>query len=192
MIRRSHRRLRRSLTVAVLFLVLAAVGVVSVLRILYPLPAEYRESVETAAEKYDLPPSLIWAVIHTESGFSPDARSSAEAIGLMQITAPTMEWALMRSGVTTVPSEEALTDPAFNIEIGTCVLHLLSEQFSEQDTVLAAYNAGMGTVRKWLGDTAYSADGKTLHTIPFKETAKYVTRVHRAQTIYQTLYGVDR
>jgi soluble lytic murein transglycosylase len=70
------------------------------------------------------------------------------------------------------------------------VLHLLGEQFREQDTVLAAYNAGMGRVQTWLADTAYSTDGETLHTIPFKETRHYVTKVRLAQKIYQKLYGL--
>lgn len=190
MTRWMKRRVWRSVFV-VLLLVLLIVGILS-LYALYPLPSDYAQTARDAAETYDLAPSLVLAVIHTESHFSPTARSSAGAIGLMQVTVPTMEWALMRSGVDDVPPEEALTDPAFNVEIGACVLHLLGETFSERDTVLAAYNAGMGTVQNWLSDTAYSADGKILHTIPYEETAQYVKRVRRAQTIYQILYGVDR
>ncbi len=184
---RRKRRVRRWIAAVALLLVLACGGV-WLLCTLYPLT--YEAEVQAAAEKYDLSPSLVYAVIHTESGFDPEARSSADAVGLMQVTAPTMEWALMRSGVSGTPDEAMLTDPAFNVEIGTCVLHLLGEQFSEQDTVLAAYNAGMGHVQTWLSDTAYSADGKTLHTIPFKETANYVKKVHRAQKIYQILYDI--
>lgn len=185
---RAKRRARRWLLTVLLF-VLPVIGGVWLLRTLYPL--SYEQEVRSAAEKYGISPSLVYAVIHTESGFDPEARSSAGAVGLMQVTPPTMEWALMRSGVSGTPDEKMLTDPAFNIEIGTCVLHLLGEQFNERDTVLAAYNAGMGHVQTWLSDTAYSADGQTLHTIPFEETANYVKKVHRAQKIYQRLYGID-
>ncbi len=176
---------------AVAVLLLLAVGGVLLMRALYPMPAEYRDTVQAAAEKHGVSPSLIWAVIHTESGFSSNARSAAGAVGLMQVTVPTMEWALMRGGEKDFPSETALTDPVFNIEIGTSVLRLLSEQFRVQDTVLAAYNAGMGHVQNWLSDPACSADGETLVAIPFEETAQYVKRVHRAQTIYKILYGID-
>lgn len=182
------RRVRRWLAAVVLLLLLVC-GSVVLLRALYPV--RYEQEIRAAAEKYGLAPSLVLAVVHTESGFDPEAYSSAGAIGLMQVTAPTMEWALMRSGVTDPPTAGSLTEPAFNIEVGTCVLQLLGEQFSEQDTVLAAYNAGMGHVQSWLSDAAYSADGKTLHTIPFEETEHYVKKVHRAQYIYQKLYGIS-
>lgn len=178
------------------WLLLAVVLVIVGLRMVVPrvlraaYPDTYRAEVLAAAETYDLPPSLIFAIIHTESGFDPAARSKAGAMGLMQVTEPTMEWALMRSGVSAVPPVERLTDPAFNIGIGSRVLVLLGEQFEHEDTVLAAYNGGMGNVREWLGDSRYSADGVTLHTIPFKETEKYVKKVRFAQKMYQKLYDL--
>ncbi len=187
---RTKRRLRRWIAAAVTALLLLAVGGVLLLRGLYPMPTQYRETVKAAAEKHGVSSSLIWAVIHTESGFSPEARSAAGAVGLMQVTAPTMEWALMRGGAEEFPSEDALTDPTFNIEIGTSVLRLLGERFGVQDTVLAAYNAGMGNVQNWLRDPSCSADGETLSVIPFEETAQYVKRVRRAKTIYQLFYGI--
>ncbi len=188
MTNKAKRRLCRYAAVLLACGVLLMLGAAVLLRSLYPYPAAYDGMIRSASKKYGIAPSLITAVIHTESGFDPKARSTADAIGLMQVTAPTMEWALMRSGVSGTPDVTMLTEPAFNIEIGTCVLHLLSEQFSEQETVLAAYNAGMGHVQTWLSDTAYSADGKTLHTIPFSETRNYVRKVRVAQKIYQILY----
>ena len=188
--KRTKRRLRRWGIGVVATMLLLSVMAMWVLRGVYPMPPEYRDTVTAAAEKHGVAPSLIWAVIHTESGFSPDARSSAGAVGLMQVTAPTMEWVMMRDGIEEVPAASALTDGHFNIEIGTSVLRLLGERFAVQDTVLAAYNAGMGNVQTWLADPSYSADGETLTVIPFKETAQYVKRVRRAQTIYKLLYGV--
>ncbi len=189
MVSKTKRRVRRGIAVLLVLLLMMG-GSVLLLRALYPL--RYEQEVRAAADNYGLSPSLVFAVIHTESGFDPAAVSSAGAEGLMQVTPPTMEWALMRRGDSHTSTAHTLTDPAFNIEIGTCVLHLLREQFSESDTVLAAYNAGMGNVQAWLADPAYSADGKTLHTIPFEETKNYVKKVHRAQKIYQILYGTDK
>ena len=179
-----------------LWLLVAVALVIVGLRVAIPhflravYPDTYRAEVLAAAEQYDLPPSLIFGIIHTESGFDPAARSKAGALGLMQVTEPTMEWALMRSGVSAVPPVEQLTDPAFNIGIGSRVLVLLGEQFSNEDTVLAAYNGGMGNVREWLSDSRYSADGVTLHTIPFEETENYVKKVRFAQKMYQKLYDL--
>lgn len=153
-------------------------------------PDHYREDVLAAAERYELPPSLLFAVIHTESGFSPDACSHAGAIGLMQVTEPTLQWAMMRTGGDTALSGDALLDPALNIDVGARVLSLLFEMFSSEDTALAAYNAGMGNVREWLADSRYSDDGVTLKAIPFEETKNYVKKVRFAQKIYQKVYNL--
>ena len=187
---RTTRRVWGVVAALLLVVILLPLLAVVALRSLYPYPTVYREEIYTAAEAYDLPPSLVYAVIHTESGFAPDVQSSAGAIGLMQVTPPTMEWALMRGGEDTPPTAEALADPAFNIDVGCRVLQLLGQSFEEQDTVLAAYNAGMGNVRKWLSDPAYSDDGETLHTIPFAETRNYVQKVADAKEMYRALYGL--
>lgn len=157
-------------------------------RAVYPL--KYRESVLAAAEENGLPPSLILAVIHTESGFSPGAVSSAGAVGLMQVTEPTLQWMMMRTGGDTTLTADYLTDPEHNIQVGSGVLALLLAQFESEDTALAAYNAGMGTVSGWLKDVRYSADGITLHTLPYPETANYVKKVHAARIMYQKLYDL--
>lgn len=151
-------------------------------------PDTYRDTVLAAAEEYDLPPSLIFAVIHTESSFRPDAVSTAGAVGLMQVTEDTLDWAVMRTNGDTSLTVNDLTDPTVNIHTGACVLSLLSDMFQNGDTVLAAYNAGMGNVKEWLSDSRYSADGVTLDAIPFEETDRYVAKVRHAQNIYQKLY----
>lgn len=158
-------------------------------RAAYPLA--YEEQVTETAERYGLPPSLIFGVIRTESHFRAGAVSSAGAVGLMQITEPTLEWVLMRRGAAGSLTLEDLSDPAVNVDVGGHVLLLLKELFEDEDTVLAAYNAGLGRVRGWLQDERYSADGVTLHTIPFAETAGYVEKVREAQKMYQKLYGFE-
>lgn len=188
---------RRSATVAqVLLLLIALAGVLLLLRfgceryLRAAYPDTYRDTVPAAAEEYDLPPSLIFAVIHTESSFRPEAVSTAGAVGLMQVTEDTLDWAVMRTDGDTSLSANDLTDPAVNIHVGTCVLSLLSQMFENGDTVLAAYNAGMGNVQEWLADSRYSADGVTLDTIPFDETDRYVEKVRYAQKMYQKLYDL--
>ena len=153
-------------------------------------PCKYSDLVEEAATAYDIPPSLVYAVIHTESKFQPDAHSSAGAMGLMQLTDETYQWALQRAGQPT-DSSASLFDPAVNIRYGTYVLSLLGEQFTNTETVLAAYNAGQGHVREWLDDPAYSADGETLDVIPYPETEEYVERVLSAREQYQILYDLE-
>ncbi len=154
-------------------------------------PLEHQTLVENAAAEFQLPPSLIYAVIHTESSFEEGATSHADARGLMQLTDATFRWALSRAGETDRYTPEDLYDPAVNIHYGVYVLTLLGEQFDNTDTVLAAYNAGQGKVRDWLEDPAYSADGIHLDSIPYLETANYVQRVNTARRHYQTLYNME-
>ncbi len=153
-------------------------------------PLEYSSFVEKTAAEFDIEPSLIYAVIHTESGFDPDALSVADAKGLMQLTDDTYRWALSREGSQTAFEPQNLYDPATNIHYGVYVLTLLGELFENADTVLAAYNAGQGRVKEWLSDPAYSDDGITLKHIPYPETHDYVRRVREAQTYYRRLYNI--
>lgn len=158
-------------------------------RKVYPL--EHEALVEAASEEFDIPASLIYAIIHTESSFEEDATSHAQAKGLMQLTDDTFQWALMRAGETGKYTTDALYDPQVNIHYGVYVLKLLGEQFPDMQTVLAAYNAGQGRVKEWLKDPAYSADGEHLDAIPYAETAEYVRRVEKARQRYRQLYRLD-
>ncbi len=150
-------------------------------------PLEYTEEVEAAAEEYDVPPVLLYAVLHTESGFDPDAESDAGALGIAQITPETFEWLQTKTGET-LPTD-ALYEPETAIRYSAAFLSLLLSEFDgDIPTAVAAYHAGRGQVNAWLSDTRYSADGKTLIDIPARGTNHYVYKVQRAMRIYQNLY----
>lgn len=153
-------------------------------------PCDYADAVNTCAAEFDLPPSLIYAVIRTESGFHPDAVSHAGAVGLMQVTEDTCRWALRRSSTQTEFNPQLLIIEQENIHYGSLILRLLITDFGNTETALAAYNAGQGHVREWLSNPAYSPNGQTLSHIPFEETATYVRRVLAAQKRYQQLYNI--
>lgn len=152
---------------------------------------EYEEYVERYAERYDLPPSLLYAVIHTESRFSPDAVSSVGATGLMQIMPDTFDWIFYRKGETRDITYESMKDPELNIEYGSFMLAVLLEDFKTVENALAAYHAGYGRVSQWLADSEYSEDGETLTNIPYADTQNYVNKVLRAQKQYQSLYDME-
>ncbi len=155
------------------------------LKAAYPL--EYEDYVAASAAEYDLPPTLVYAVIHTESHFDPNAVSSAGAKGLMQLMDATYEWIQTQMTGETQPSER-IYDPQVNIRCGCRVLDVLMSQFDNTETALAAYNAGSGNVSKWLKNPEYSDDGVTLKEIPVRETRNYVKRVLKAWERYQTIY----
>lgn len=191
-----RRKALRYLTEAgILLTVLAAVtialryGYYRYMRSAYPI--KYKEYVEAYADTYGITPSLIYAVIRTESEFDPDVVSRAEAKGLMQITDATFAWVQMRAGEKEPLPPEKLFDPETNIHYGVYYMRLLLEQFSDTDTMIAAYNAGPTRVSEWLEETAYSKDGKTLYHIPYEETLHYVERVRKAQEMYRTLYDLE-
>lgn len=176
----------------VLVVILAAVVVLFGPRLLeagmkFLYPQSYSDLVEQEAAEFDLDPDLVYAVIKTESGFDPEARSSADAMGLMQLTQETFDW--IASLYPLENSSAGVYDPQANLHCGCALLRLLLDQYGSVDVALAAYNAGMGNVSEWLESGDYSHDGETLHTIPYPETDAYVKKVRRAYEIYQKLYS---
>lgn len=152
-------------------------------------PVRYKSYVEKYSAQYGVDPWLVYAVIKNESGFDVTARSSIGAMGLMQLTPDTFEWAQSLAGDTVKIDDSRLYDPETNIQYGILVLSALSGQFSRTETTVAAYHAGQGNVRKWLADPACSPDGRTLTYIPFANTRVYVRRVMQTEKIYRQLYG---
>ncbi len=188
--RRAAKRRSKTLSVALLLLALAVLGGVllwkPILRLRYPLPEAYRPYIASAAKEFGLPEDLLCGVIWCESRFRPEAESSAGACGLMQLTRSTFSEVL---GRLDLPEDADVFDPAVNIRCGAFYLGRLCGLYGGNlETALAAYNAGMGNVNRWLDDPRYSDDGKTLREIPFEETSEYLQRVRAARETYRELY----
>ena len=162
--------------IAVLAVLLLFTGAVFGYFAAFPRP--YREEVEGSG----LDHALVYAVMKAESGFREDAVSRAGAVGLMQLLPATAYFAAELAGI---PFEAArLKEGAYNIKLGCAYLKYLLEQF-EEETALAAYNAGEGTVRGWLLDGRYSTDGRTLERVPYAETARYLKKI----SLFRKIYG---
>ncbi len=158
----------------------------SIARYCYPL--KYSNYVAKYSKQYDLDPYFVMAVIKAESNFKEDVRSNKNAIGLMQITPDTAEWAAGKMGVSNF-QDNMLNDPEFNVRMGCWYLNNLKSEFNNNmDLILAAYNGGRGNVQKWLKDSDHSKDGKNIQYIPFKETDKYIKRVKVNYRVYKYLY----
>ena len=149
-------------------------------------PMDYREYVEKYSAEYGVPEHLIYSVIKVESDFESGAVSEAGAVGLMQLMPETFVWLPTENGENL--NSATLYDPETNIKYGTYYLSKLYLQFGSWDEVFAAHNAGPTKVEKWLSDSEYSEDGRTLDSIPYKETKDYVKRVNKADEIYKKLY----
>lgn len=112
--------------------------------------------INMVAKQYNLQPALLHAVITVESAYNPNAKSHANAHGLMQLIPATAE----RFGVTDI------YDPIQNMQGGAAYLRYLLDYFGDVSLALAGYNAGEGAVRKY---------GNKIP--PYKETMKYVPKV---------------
>ena len=148
----------------------------------------FRDLVETYSNQYGVDSHLIYAVMKAESGYDPMAISRSGAKGLMQIMNKTGTWGAEECNISNYTNER-LFEPDINIQIGTWYLARLIKQYEGNlQLVLAAYNAGTGNVAKWRSNTLYSSDGNVLHTIPFKETQKYIQKVSFFYKVYNVLY----
>ena len=151
--------------------------------------------IERNAEKNNLSPAFVAAIILNESSFQSAAESSVGARGLMQLMPETAEWIAAKIRLQGYAFER-MYDPESNILFGCWYLNYLSSLFHGDPVCVAcAYHAGQGQVTGWLSDSRYSTDGVTLDLsrMPEGPTKTYAGRVIRAYGIYQTLYfnGLD-
>ena len=171
-----------------IFIILIAIGIFCISPIkkaLYPL--KHQDIIVKYSNEYQLDPYLVMAIISAESRFQENANSHKDAMGLMQLTEKTAKWCIERFELSL--NSENIYHPQTNILIGCAYLDYLMDVFDgETQTVVAAYNAGEGNVRKWLSDKDYSKDNKTLTDIPFEETKNYVEKVMKRYNIYKQMY----
>lgn len=106
----------------------------------------------------------------------------------MQIMEDTYDWIRFKMKDEAQHTYDDMFDPEINTQYGIFLLSLLLEEFENRENALAAYHAGRGVTNKWLADTNYSADGKTLDKIPYRDTDYYVNKVTKTAKIYQKLY----
>ena len=152
-------------------------------------PVKYREYVEKYAAMNGLDKYFVYAVIKTESDFDPDAESDVGAKGLMQLMEDSYDWVKYRMGTDDMSAYSDICDPELNIKYGTFLLRLLYEEYDSMETAAAAYHTGRGNVNKWLSDSRYSSDGKTLCDMPSSVTRHYVRKVMKAYDKYNSLYN---
>jgi peptidoglycan lytic transglycosylase len=118
-------------------------------------------------------------VIEQESKFDANARSSAGAVGLMQLQPATAQGIAKYTGGSKFVLSD-LDDPEINVRYGAWYLHHLMLKYGDERTALAAYNAGQDNVDRW----------RAAHEgIQFSETREYVDRVERLKDIYRRAYA---
>ncbi len=153
-------------------------------------PLAYQEAFTKVASSINLEPSLIMAVARQESAFAEHAKSSAGAMGLMQLMPRTARETAKLTGVE--HTDRDLFNPEHNILLGSHYLSQLLQQYDgNRILAAAAYNAGPHRVDRWIKSNPEDVPFDIwIETIPFKETRGYVQNVLAFKVIYDYRMGV--
>ncbi len=154
-------------------------------------PLAYKETFARYVSGKDISQSYAMAIARQESAWNPKVRSPVGASGLMQVMPATASHTVSKFGLTGYSSSNQLLDPETNINIGTTYLQSVYQQF-ENNRIFssAAYNAGPGRVRTWLGNSAGRIDAVAfVESIPFSETRGYVKNVLAYDAYYKYFMG---
>lgn len=151
-------------------------------------PVVHQDLVVTHAERARINPAWAFAVIRQESAFAADARSSAGAVGLMQLMPATARLVARQIGLGKQRLD--LTDVPTNIRLGVAYLEHMGERFDGHPVLsTAAYNAGPFRVEQWIPSERDMPADLWIETVPFSETRDYMKRVLAYTIIYEQRLG---
>ena len=147
----------------------------------------YERPARAASLAEEVEFELICAVASAESSGRPDARSSAGAVGLMQLMGATAAELTASRG----EPRPDLTDPATSLRLGARYLRIQLQRFggtsSPKELALAAYNAGPAKVDEWLASSGNPAPSDALDWIRYTETRTFVRRVLDYESRFRSL-----
>lgn len=176
-----------------------ALAQIPILKLVFP--EEYAPWIDTASKNTNISPEWLRSLIRQESSFRADAKSPAGALGLMQILPATGAEIARDLKIKDFQASESLLMPEINIRIGSTYLSRLIKSFGGNvPLALAAYNAGPGRMRRWIGarkdlgpiESTASSNPEVeiwLDELPWEETSFYVKSILRNWVIYRLLDG---
>jgi soluble lytic murein transglycosylase len=142
----------------------------------------------------DVEQSIVFAIARQESAFNPSVVSPAQAYGLMQVTPDAGRYVCKKYGAS-FDLGRLKTDPVYNAALGAAELGGLIEDYrGSYIMTFAAYNAGRGSVKKWIERYGDPRDPKVdpvdwVEQIPFSETRNYVQRIMENLQVYRARFG---
>jgi soluble lytic murein transglycosylase len=149
-------------------------------------PPFYAPILLSEAQRYEVDPSLIWAVMRQESVFDPKIESPAGAIGLMQIMPYTAKE--IAQDLNEPYIKDSLYSPLTNLRYGTFYLRQLLKQFDGNLVLaLASYNGGPHNAKRWHERNKDSSLDVFIESIEFTETRDYVKKVLANYWTYQAI-----
>jgi soluble lytic murein transglycosylase len=142
----------------------------------------------------DVEQSIVFAIARQESAFNPAVVSPAQAYGLMQVTPDAGKYVCKKYGAS-FDLGRLKTDPVYNAALGAAELGGLIEDYrGSYIMTFAAYNAGRGSVKKWVERYGDPRNPKVdavdwVEQIPFSETRNYVQRIVENLQVYRARFG---
>ncbi len=150
-------------------------------------PTPFGNVVEREAKRSGTPEFLTYAIMREESAFDAEAKSPANAFGLMQLIVPTAKMLAEPLGLPF--GAQSLLKPALNIRLGTALLAKLNTEFRENPLLaIPSYNAGSSRSRQWKEAKPGVDFDVWVELIPFYETRRYTKRVLASRATYAWLY----
>ncbi|MDE2408570.1 MAG: lytic transglycosylase domain-containing protein [Xanthomonadaceae bacterium] len=147
-------------------------------------PLHHDATIRREAARNQLDPAWVAAEIRAESVFDPNARSAADARGLMQVLPGTGASVAAKLGLPW-GGGNSLYDADTNIALGTAYLRQLLDRYGGKPyQVIAGYNAGPAPLKRWLEQRPNLDADLWIETINYKETRDYVARVLSFSTVY--------
>jgi soluble lytic murein transglycosylase len=170
-----------------------------VLRVIYPL--DYTSWITRESKTMGLQEDWVRSLIRQESSFRPEAKSPANAFGVMQLLPTTAQELAREFKLKDFSTPDSLLNPEINIKLGTTYLSRLIRSFGGNvPLALAAYNAGPTRLRRWLNarkdlsglESSQSSSPEVevwIDEIPWDETSFYVKAILRNWMVYRLLDG---
>ena len=159
-------------------------------QILVYFPEPYHADYDRNATETSLDVAVLLGISRQESGFKATLRSSANAIGVMQLIRPTARRYAEELGMPATRLEQTLRNPSANIRIGSRYLKTLSLTYKGYaPAIYGGYNAGEFAMNNWLKRRNHSDPLVFIELIPFGETKGYVKNVWRNVEVYRYLHN---
>lgn len=150
-------------------------------------PVKYTGLIDRYGGQHNIDRALVLSLIREESFFRPDARSYANAHGLMQLLLKTARQVARPQKLRV--NRRDLYNPEINIRLGTAYLRFLLDKYDNKlHLALAAYNAGDHRVDLWLEQFGSASDDEFIEMIPFSATRSYVKNILRNYYYYRLYY----
>ena len=155
-------------------------------------PLTHQKLVIRQSQKQKINPAWAFAVIRQESAFTPDAKSHAGALGLMQLMPRTARQMARKLRVRLRNTRKSLLNITTNVRLGVGYLKRISDRYKGHPVLAtAAYNAGTSRVKSWLPEAGTSVPADLwIEMVPFNETRNYLKRVLTYTVIYEKRLGL--